>query len=306
MKVGFIFPGQGSQHPGMGKDIYERFESARDVYSRASDICNLDIPRISFERPARSLNHSGYTQLSILTMSLAIGQVLTEHGIRSDVMAGHSLGEYSALISAGTVDFTDGFSLVKKREELMEVSGKKNPGGMAAVIGLSYETVAALCRESDFPVWPANMNTPEQIVISGTKQGIMNVMKTVRLNQGKAVELKVTGAFHSPLMKEAAISFASAVQQVSLKKPQCPIIGNTDAKVKTTPDQFALEMKTQMLSPVLWLRSIEQMKQMGVTTFIEVGPNKILKGLLLKIDRKLKVFTTGTLRELDQTIQAVA
>nr|WP_319396781.1 ACP S-malonyltransferase [uncultured Desulfobacter sp.] len=305
MKIGFIFPGQGSQHPGMGKDIFQQFSCVKALYDQAADICNLDIAKACFERSSKKLALSSYSQLGILTMSLAVSRILAEHGIRPDIVAGHSLGEYSALVDTGAVSFKDGFNLVKKRGELMDRSCRENPGTMAAVTGLSFAAVEALCRDSASPVWPANENTHEQIVISGTQKGVKHVMKTACMNQGKAVALPVAGAFHSPLMTDAAKAFASVIQQVSVNPPSCPIIGNTDARVKTSPDQLSVEMKAQMTSPVLWFRSMKQMKDMGVSTFIEVGPKKVLKGLLMRIDRKIKIFSTGTLRELDQLIQAV-
>lgn len=305
MKIGFIFPGQGSQHPGMGKDIFQQFSCVKELYDQASNICNLDIAKACFERSSKKLALSSYAQLGILTMSLAVSRILGEYGISPDIVAGHSLGEYSALVDTGAVSLKDGFNLVKKRGELMDASCSRNPGTMAAVTGLSYATVETLCRESASPVWPANENTHEQIVISGTQKGVKHVMKMACMNQGKTVALPVAGAFHSPLMQDAATAFASVIQQISVSPPSCPIIGNTDAEIKTMPDQLSLEMKAQMTSPVLWFRSMKQMKDMGVSTFIEVGPKKVLKGLLMRIDRKIKIFSTGTLRELDQLIQAV-
>lgn len=305
MKTAFLFPGQGSQHVGMGKDIHEKYDAAKEVYALVSEISGVDVATISFSGPAARLRNSDNTQLAILTMSLAIFHVLIEKDVKPFVMAGHSLGEYSSIIASGAVNMKDGIMLVKKRGELMAKACLAHPGSMAAVIGLSSEEVATLCRlaENIGSVWPANLNTPAQIVASGTKPGVKEVMKLARKQKAKAIPLDVAGAFHSPLMASASLAFSEVVKDVAIRDPAHPVIGNRDASMLVNAEDLSREMGEHMLSCVQWSPSMEKMKEMGVEAFIEVGPKNVLKGLMLRMDRKAKVFTTGKVNELDRVIR---
>lgn len=305
MKIAFLFPGQGSQDIGMGKDIFERHEAARLIYRTVSEISSVDIQGLSFTGPIARLKETENTQVAILAMSLSIFRILTEARIKPSVVAGHSSGEYSAIIASGALNVEDGIRLVRRRGQIMSEAGSKHPGVMAAVTGISFEEIDRLCTYSASSgyVSIANHNAPRQVVISGTMKGVDTVLQLARKDGAKAVYLSVSGAFHSLLMKEASLEFSEVLKGVKVKTPIYPIIGNVNASVLSSPSEIMNEMKTQMLSPVRWYETIKRMFDMGIQRFVEVGPGKVLKGLVLRINRKAEVYTTGAIRELDMTIK---
>jgi [acyl-carrier-protein] S-malonyltransferase len=301
MKIAFLFPGQGSQHVGMAKDIFEKYPAVQKIYNTVSELCRIDIAKLLFVGPASELKKSENAQIAILTMSLAIYQILTEAGINPLLMAGHSLGEYSALISAGAMNIKTGVKIVRKRGQLMAQACSDKPGAMAAINKISINKLENICkkvRDSDY-VEISNYNSPEQYVISGTRQGVEAVALLAKTNGSKVIFLPVSGAFHSILMKEASDKFSEAIKNIDIRKAVCPIIGNVNASVLQSPSDIAEEMQKHMLSPVKWTESIQKMLNMGICTFIEVGPGHVLKGLILRIDRKAEVYTSRNVRELE-------
>lgn len=304
MKVAFLFPGQGSQYVGMGKDIFEKYESAQMVYRTTSEISGMDIAGLSFSGPSVRLKESKSAQVAILTMSLAIFRILTESGVRPDVIAGHSSGEYSAITASDALKIEDGIRLVKIRGEIMSEAGKKYPGVMAAINGPSFKEIDRLYRYSTNSgcVCIANHNAPGQVVISGTTKGVDAVMDLARKDGARGIYLPVSGAFHSPLMRDASLEFLEILKGIDVRDPVYPIMGNVNASILSNSSEIRDEMTVHMLSPVRWYESIKWMLDMGVQRFVEVGPGKVLKGLILRIDRKVDVYTTGTVREIDIAI----
>lgn len=307
MKVAFLFPGQGAQYVGMGKDIFEKYELARMIYSTASEISGIDIAGLSFSGPAARLREGVNAQVAIGTLSLAVFQVITAAGIRPSVLAGHSLGEYSAVIAAGGLNIDDGIRLVRRRGEIALRLDAKFSGGMAAISGLSLEEVEELCKHSEMfsSVCVANYNTYRQFVISGEMNGVAAVTQMAREKGARAVYLPVSGAFHSPLMNEASLDFARLFKEIKVKDPVYPIIGNVNASILTKSSEIIEEITGQMCSPVRWYETIEKMLDMGIQRFVEIGPGNVLKGIVLRIYRKAEVFTTGTVRELEFAIERV-
>ncbi len=297
-RAGFLFPGQGSQFVGMGLDLYERFPAARDVYERAEDVLELPIKRISFEGPEGELRQTRYTQPAILTHSLAVLAVLPR--LTPVFTTGHSLGEYSALFAAGCLDFVSVMKLVKRRAELMFQEGERRPGMMAAIIGLESATVEKICRDVDGVVVPANFNEPKQTVISGTPDAVKKAMELAS-SQGaiKVVSLPVSGAFHSPLLEESAREFAEYLDQFSIQPPFVPVIMNVTGKPVTAPDEIKQNLRRQLISPVRWIAVMESAKEMGCTSFLEIGPGQVLAGLARRIDRNLKVRSLGMVTDIE-------
>jgi len=307
MKIAFLFPGQGAQYVGMGEDIFERYEAAKQIYETASMISGIDLQSLSFIGPESRLKETENAQITIFTMSLAIFNILIEAGVKPDIVAGHSSGEYSAIVAAGALDMEDGIRLIKERGRIMSKAGKKYSGSMAAITGLSFEEIDDICRHergSNY-VDIANYNAPGQVVISGTKKGVDTVIQLARKKGARAVYLSVSGAFHSPLMREASLEFMEVLKNIKIKTPTCPVIGNVSASILLTSYEIMNEMKSHMLSPVKWYETIEGLFDMGIRKFIEVGPGKVLKGLVLRINREAEVYTTTNIRELDMTIKRV-
>lgn len=305
MKVAFLFPGQGSQDVGMGKDIFEKYNVARMIYKTISEISNINVAELSFYGPVVKLKETENAQIAILTLSMAIFHIVTDAGLRPYIVAGHSLGEYSAIIAAGGLDIEDGIGLVRKRGQSMSNATIKSPGCMAAINGLNREEVEEFCKcvEPSAPVNIANYNSYKQFVISGTLNGVNAVVELARTKGAKVVHLPVSGAFHSSLMKEASVEFSEAVNGVKIKDLLYPVIGNVDASILTKPSDIVEEMKNHMVSPVKWYKSMEKILDMGIQKFVEIGPGNVLKGLLLRIYKNAEVFTTGSVRELDITIK---
>lgn len=314
MNVAFLFPGQGTQYVGMGKDIFEKYEPARMIYRTVSDRSGIDVAGLSFSGPASRLKKSENAQVAIVTMSLAIFHIITAAGIKPSIVAGHSLGEYSAIIAAGGLDIEDGAWLVSRRGEITSRPGIKFPGCMAAVSGLSSGEVEELCRyvEISGPVCVANYNTHRQFVISGEMNAVAAVIQMAREKGATAAYLPVSGAFHSPLMKEASLEFSEliigirGIRGIRIKDPVYPVIGNVKASTLTKSSEILEELTDQMSSPVRWCEMVEKMIAMGIQRFVEIGPGNVLKGLVLRINRRAEVFTTGSVRELEIAIERLA
>ena len=287
MKNSWIFPGQASQKIGMGKDLFENTKIGKKYYEIANDLLDTDIQSVSFNGPEELLKKTKHTQPAIFIVSTIIGKIMIENGYSADGVAGHSLGEYSALVIAGAFDFVSGLELVKTRSKSMHNAGKINPGTMAAIIGMSTNEVENLCNRnsSDHLVVAANYNTENQIVVSGHIEAIKNLINNAKEYGARmAVPLNVSGAFHSPLMIPAREELADKLDSVEISDISIPLYSNVDAKPITKGKDIKNSLIRQLESPVLWYNSIQQMIKDGYTSFIEIGPGKVLQGLNRKIN----------------------
>ncbi|MBR9976391.1 MAG: ACP S-malonyltransferase [Bacteroidetes bacterium] len=298
MKTALLFPGQASQYVGMGKDLYDNHDRARELFDAANDIMDTDLRRISFEGPAEELKQTKYTQPAIFVHSVVMAELL---GIVPAAAAGHSLGEYSALVAAGALTFENGLRLVKKRGELMQESGTRSPGTMAAVIGAEADVVDAACREAADAgiVQTANFNSPGQIVISGSIAGIDRAMEVLKEKGVRLVKkLPVSGAFHSPLMQYAQDELGAVLDATPISEARFPVYTNVTAKPVTSADEIRDNLLRQVTSPVLWQSSMEHMLADGMSRFIECGPGNVLQGLMKRIGPDANCVVAGTHEEL--------
>ena len=294
MKHSWIFPGQASQKIGMGKDLYDKTEIGRKYYNTANEIFEADIQSISFNGPEEVLKKTKYTQPAIFIVSVIIGHAMIEKGYTPDIVAGHSLGEYSAVVVSGGFDFSTGLELVKLRAESMQNAGKINRGTMAAIIGLSSDDVNNLCDEisTEKIVVVANYNTKNQIVVSGHIEAVENLMISAKEFGAKMViPLNVSGAFHSPLMSPAREALADKLDSIQISDIKYPLYTNVDAKPITKGKEIKKSLIRQLDNPVQWHNSIKKMIDDGSTHFTEIGPGKVLQGLNRKIDKN--VYTKG-------------
>lgn len=302
-KTAFIFPGQGSQFAGMGRDFYERYDTARRYYDTASDILDFDIKSISFGSDESLLKETRYTQPAVFILSVIISELLKEKNIIPDITAGHSLGEYAALVTAGVINFWDALSIVKIRGEEMQQSAEKNPGTMAAILGLDRDTVEEICSRNDTaaPVQVANYNSPLQTVISGTCDGVRAAMQMAKDSGAKIIkELAVSGAFHSQLMLPAVEPLKAELIKRDFRDAVVPVIPNVTAEPEMSGDQLRNLLVQQVTSPVRWSESVEKMNAHGVTRFIEAGPGKVLKGLVRSINKEAVIQSIGTADEFEE------
>ena len=290
MKNSWIFPGQASQKIGMGKDLYDKTEIGKKYYNIANEILNADIQSISFNGPEEILKKTKYTQPAIFIVSAIIGHAMIEKGYTPDSIAGHSLGEYSALVVSGAFDFSTGLELVKLRAESMQNAGKVNRGTMAAIIGLSSDDVNNLCDEisTEKIVVVANYNTKNQIVVSGHIEAVGNLMISAKEFGAKMViPLNVSGAFHSPLMSPAREALADKLDSIQISDILYPLYTNVDAKPITKGEEIKKSLVRQLESPVQWHNVIQKMIDDGSSHFTEIGPGKVLQGLNRKIDKNI-------------------
>jgi [acyl-carrier-protein] S-malonyltransferase len=287
----FLFPGQGSQSVGMGKDLIEKYDFAEEIYAQADEILGFGLSELCFEGPEEKLTQTQNAQPAILTYSHIVTEILKQNGIKPDFVAGHSLGEFSAILCAGMLDFVSALKIVGKRGELMAKADPDGKGGMAAVIGLDDDDVKKVCEEiskTDY-VEPVNYNSPGQVVISGLKSAIKKAIPELEeAGAMKVVELNVSGAFHSRLMENAAKEFGEFLEGIEFKKPQCKVVSNVTAELEDETNVRELLVR-QMKNPVLWTDSVKFMKDNGVSDGIEAGYGRIIAGLVRKIDREFKV-----------------
>jgi len=308
MKLAFIFPGQGSQAVGMGKSLYDAFPAAKEVYDLASDALGYDIAKLSFEGPKDELDKTFRTQPSLLTASVAAHRCLGLKGIVPSVVAGHSLGEYSALVAAGVLEFTDAVKLTEKRGTFMQAAVPAGKGLMAAILGLDRDKVDSVCLAvTSGYVAPANYNCPGQIVIAGEKQAVEEAIKLAKEAGAKrAVPLAVSVPSHSTLMVEASQKLAEELQNVPFHEPAIPLVNNSDAMFLNTTDSIKACLVKQLDSPLLWEDSMRVIIESGVNTFIEVGPGKVLSGLLKRIDPSVSSHNVEDVSSLEKTVLALS
>ncbi len=284
----YVFPGQGAQFEGMGKDLYESSELARELFEQANEILGYRITDVMFEGTAEDLRQTKITQPAIFLHSIVKAR-LAGDAFRPEAVAGHSLGEFTALVAAGALTFEDGLKLVQQRALAMQRACEAVPGTMAAIIGLEDEVVEQICAEIDEVVVPANYNSPGQLVVSGTLKGVeLAVEKAKEAGARKAVVLQVGGAFHSPLMAPAQEELEQSIQATPFSRPSCPIYQNVTARAETDPEAIKANLIAQLTGAVRWTQTVKQMLADGVTEFVEVGgTGKVLRGLIMRVDRRV-------------------
>lgn len=293
-KIAFLFPGQGSQTVGMGQALAASDQSVSETFKKADEVLGESLSSLIFEGPQEKLTQTINAQPALLTTSIAILNYFSQFGIKPDYTAGHSLGEYSALVASRAISFEDAVFAVRKRGELMEEAVPNGEGTMAAVLGMDREKlmdVTETVSAEGFPVQLANLNCPGQIVISGSKKGVEEAsIKAREAGAKRVLSLNVSGPFHSSLMKPAAEKFGPVLDRISVNDAEVPVIGNVTAETMSDAAEIKKRLIEQLYSPVLWEDSIAKMLELGVDTFIEVGPGKVLSGLVKKVDRSARTF----------------
>jgi len=307
MKTAYVFPGQGSQSVGMGLDLYQGYAAARAVFEQADKALGFPISKLCFEGPEEELLQTVNSQPAIVTVSFAcLEAARSANGALppASFVAGHSLGEYTALAAAGVLDFATAVYLSRERGRLMHQAGQITPGGMAAIIGLDEAPLSDVCQQTGALI--ANINCPGQIVISGAKDSLAQAMEMVKEKGAhRAIPLQVSGAFHTPLMQPAVDGMAEVISSLKFNNPVVPIIGNTTARPLTTAEEIKEELLAQLCHCVQWQRSVEYMIGEGVSTFTEIGPGRVLAGLIKRIDRGVNIINIGDVEAVKNIAQGV-
>jgi [acyl-carrier-protein] S-malonyltransferase len=296
MSIAFVFPGQGAQYVGMGKAVYENFSEAREVFEEAAEVLGYSVADLCFNGPKEELNRTYRTQPCILTVSIATLRVIQQRGIEPEVVAGHSLGEYSALVAAGVIDFRDALLLTEKRGRFMQDTVPEGRGLMAAILGLGREQVDEICLSvSSGYVAPANYNCPGQIVIAGEKEAVEEAISLAKeMGAKRAVPLAVSAPSHCALMIDASKRLAEELKKIPFRPPKVPVVNNADAMFLNTVESIKASLIKQLDSPLLWEDSIRVIIDAGIKTFFEIGPGKVLTGLIRRIDPSVTVKNTDS------------
>jgi [acyl-carrier-protein] S-malonyltransferase len=307
-KIAFLFPGQGSQYPGMGRALAESFSAARRVFDTADAALGFPLSRLCFEGPADQLQLTANTQPAILTVSAAAAAVLTGKGVRPAFVSGHSLGEYSALVAAGAIRLEDAVRLVRRRGQYMQEAVPAGQGAMAALLGIELAAVEAICSEAaqGDVVSPANLNSPGQIVIAGHAAAVQRALELANLRGAKkAILLNVSAPFHCALMKPAADRLAVDLALLAIAGPEAQLVNNADAEITRSPAVIRNGLMRQVTAPVRWAESMQNLIAEGVELFIEVGPGKVLSGLMRQIDRNARSLHVEDPASLDEVLAAL-
>ena len=304
-KLAFVFPGQGAQKVGMGKDFYDHYDVAKKLFKEADEALGYSIMKMCFEGPEEDLKLTANTQPAILTISCIANEILKENGVQPDITGGHSLGEYSALVAAGVLKFQDAVALVHKRGEFMQEAVPVGEGGMAAIIGVDRDKIIEICEaiNAESPVQAVNLNCPGQTVIAGATLGVEKAVEELKAaGAKKAVILPVSAPFHSTLMKPAAEKLAVELDKVTMSDAKIPVVANDNAHVLTNADEIKTALVAQAASPVLWEDCVAQMQAFGADTLLEAGPGKTLCGFNRRIDKAIKSLNVEDVESLEKTL----
>ncbi|MCX7918713.1 MAG: ACP S-malonyltransferase [bacterium] len=308
-KLAFIFPGQGSQSVGMGKDFYDSSPTAREIFESANRILGWSLTDVCFSGPEEKLKQTEFAQPALFTVGYIAFQLLVDQGVHPAVVAGHSLGEYTALAAAAVLSFESALKLVAERGRLMQRAGTDNPGSMAAVLSLTESEVQEICRQAESAgtgyVGVANYNCPGQIVISGSVASVAKAIELISAQGKKAILLPVSGAFHSPLMESAARTLTELIHQSEFNPAKIPVVQNVTAEYTLDAETLQSNLTQQMLSPVRWEASVRKMIDNGITCFIEAGVGKVLSGMVKRIDREVMTLTVENIAGLNTAIQII-
>lgn len=309
MKIGFLFPGQGAQSIGMGKDLYENYQEVRDIYENVHKITGVDIKKITFDGTEQELSKTQNTQIAVLTMSLAILKLLEKKGINAEISAGLSLGEYTALIYSKCISFEDGVKLVKKRGEYMQNLLPKGDWAMAAILGLEDEKVEEVCKKVvDGFVVPVNYNTQGQVVISGEKTAVEQAEIIAKEMGAKKVRiLKTSGPFHTKKLIEASNALRKDLEKININKFKTKVVKNIDGNIYKDEENIKDILAEHMISPVKFSKCLETMLKMGIDTFVEIGPGKTLSGFVkrMKTEKEIKIYNICDVKSLENTLKEI-
>lgn len=304
-KLAFVFPGQGAQKVGMGKDFFDNYDVAKKMFKEADEALGYSIMKMCFEGPEEDLKLTANTQPTILTISCIANEILKENGVQPEITGGHSLGEYSALVAAGVLKFQDAVALVHKRGAYMQEAVPVGEGGMAAIIGVDREKIVEICQSvsAESPVQAVNFNCPGQIVIAGATRGVELAVEELKAaGAKKAVILPVSAPFHSTLMKPAAEKLAVELDKVTLSDARIPVVANVNAQVLTKAEDIKASLVAQAASPVLWEDCVAKMKEFGADVLLEAGPGKTLCGFNRRIDKSIKSLNVEDVESLEKSL----